>query len=99
MNTNIKYSISRVVTICNSLDIDRKSVGLELLIELLEPLLGAESIRGVLEVLAVLVVLALELHASLIVDEVDEAVLGLLLVGKSRVEFRRPACLGAEVLS
>lgn len=66
---------------------------------LLEPLVGTERIGSVLEVLAVLVILALELHATLIVDKVNEAVLGLVLIGETRVELGCPERLAAKVLA
>ena len=65
--------------------------------EFLDPLLGTEDLVGLTKVVAVLVVLALELDAALIVNVVDEAGLGLVGVGKARVHLWRPGRLLGEV--
>ena len=82
-----------------ALNVDWESVVLHLLLELLVPLVGANGTGHVLEVVAVHVALAPDLQAALIVDVVDEAVLGLVLVGESRVELGSPQSLGLEVLA
>ena len=56
----------------------------------LDPMLWAQDVGRLLEVVTVLVVLAFELDASLVVDIVDEAVLGLVGVWESWVEFGSP---------
>ena len=92
-------SVYKVVGVAsNPLDIDREGVVGDLFFVLLVPLVGAEGLGGLLEVVAVLVALAADLQTPLVVHVVDETVLGLILVGEPRVPLRRPQGLLVEVL-
>lgn len=71
---------------CYHLEINWKSVVLQLLLVLLEPLVGANGIANLLKVVAVLEVFALQLLAALVVDKVDEALLGLVLIWETGIK-------------
>lgn len=83
---------------CYHLEINWKSVVLQLLLVLLEPLVGANGVADLLKVIAVLEVFALQLLAALVVDKVDKALLGLVLIGETGIKSWRPQSLRVEVL-